>query len=147
MMVNQPDQATLPERDPSIRPSTRLIGMDEQTVRGRAQAMCDALVAGDVERAIADFSPELRRNLGEVLALLPLPARAAEIETLDHGGSGYRVVLRITGESDEAQVQTRWKDRDGSPTVVEASHLSRTAIEAETPEIEGEAGEDGAASS
>jgi hypothetical protein len=35
-------------------------------------------------------------------------------------------VLRLVGEADEVQVQTRWKDRDGAPTLVEASHLSRT---------------------
>ena len=44
----------------------------------------------------------------------------------------------MVGESDEVQVQTRWKDRDGSPTLVEASHLSRMervaepALDAET---------------
>ena len=43
--------------------------MDEQAVRARAQIMCDALAAGDIDRATGDFSPELRRNLGEVLAL------------------------------------------------------------------------------
>jgi hypothetical protein len=42
------------------------------------------------------------------------------------GGSSFVVVLRMVGETDEVQVQTRWKDRDGSPTLVEASHLSRT---------------------
>ena len=30
------------------------------------------------------------------------------------------------GETDEVELQTRWKDRDGEPTLVEASHLSRT---------------------
>jgi hypothetical protein len=104
--------------------------MDQDAVRERAQALCEALVAGDIERATADFSTELRRNLGEVIALLPLPASAAVVESVDHTGSGYTVVLRVTGETDEAQIQTRWKDRDGRPTVVEASHLSHTAIEA-----------------
>jgi hypothetical protein len=104
--------------------------MDQDAVRERAQALCEALVAGDIERATADFSTELRRNLGEVIALLPLPASAAAVESVDHAGSGYTVVLRVTGETDEAQIQTRWKDRDGRPTVVEASHLSHTAIEA-----------------
>ena len=100
--------------------------MDEQSVREHAQAMCDAIVAGDVDRAIADFSPELRRNLGEVLGLLPLPSREASIESVTQGGSSHVVVLRLVGESEEVQIQTRWKERDGRPTVVEASHLSRT---------------------
>jgi hypothetical protein len=106
--------------------------MDEADVRERAQAMCDALVAGDVDRAIADVSDELRRNLGEVIALLPLPASDVSIESIERSGPGFNVVLRLVGETDEAQVQTRWKDRDGGPTMVEASHLSRTVREAAT---------------
>jgi hypothetical protein len=102
--------------------------MNEEDVREHAQAMCDALVAGDVEGAIADFSEQLRRNLGEVLGLLPLPASEASIESVEHGASGYTVTLRVAGATEEVEVQTRWKDRDGEPTVVEASHLSRTAI-------------------
>ena len=94
--------------------------------------MCDAIVAGDVDRAITDFSPELRRNLGEVISLLPLPSKEAAVESIAHGGSSYVVVLRLTGESEEVQVQTRWKDRDGHPTVVEASHLSRTELAVES---------------
>jgi hypothetical protein len=109
--------------------------MDEASVRERARAMCDALIAGDVDRAIEDFSPELRRNLGEVLGLLPLPSHEAEIESVTQGGSSHVVVLRLTGETDEVQVQTRWKERDGRPTVVEASHLSRTELAAEAPAV------------
>ncbi len=101
--------------------------MDEPAVREHAQTMCDALVAGDVDRAMADVSDELRRNLGEVLALLPLPVTEAIIESVERGGSGFTVVMRLVGETDEVQIQTRWKDRDGQPRVVEASHLSRTA--------------------
>jgi hypothetical protein len=111
--------------------------MDEQAVRDRAGAMCDALVAGDVGRATQDFSHELRRNLGEVLNLLPLPAREANVESVDQGGAGYNVVIRIVGESEEVAVQTRWKDRDGQPTVVEAGHLSRTARPEPLTEEEG----------
>jgi len=119
--------------------------MDEQTVRERARNMCEAIVAGDVDTAIADASPELRRNLGEVIGLFPLPASEASIESIAQGGSSYVVVLRMVGESDEVQVQTRWKDRDGSPTLVEASHLSRTEriAEATTDADEGTDAEPG----
>jgi hypothetical protein len=100
--------------------------MDEPAVRERAQAFCDALAAGDVDRAIEAMSPELRRNVGEVLALLPLPANEVTIESVERGGAGYNVVVRLSGEIDEDLIQTRWKDRDGQPTIIEASHLSRT---------------------
>jgi len=100
--------------------------MDETAVREHARAFGDALAAGDIDRAIRDLSDELRRNLGEVLALFPLPATAVTVEAVDHSGSGYNVVLRLVGGTNEDRIQTRWKDRDGQPRIVEASHLSRT---------------------
>ena len=33
----------------------------------------------------------------------------------------------MAGEVDEVLIQTRWKDRDGVPKMVEASHLSSVA--------------------
>jgi hypothetical protein len=86
-------------------------------------------VRGDIEQATEAFSAELRRNLGEVIALLPLPATAASIGSIAHGGSSYVVVLELVGENETVQVQTRWKERDGRPTVIEASHLSRVELE------------------
>jgi hypothetical protein len=114
--------------------------MEEQDVRARAEAMCAALVSGDIGQATTDFSDELRRNLGEVIALLPLPATAASVESIERGGtSAYVVVLELVSESETVQVQTRWKERDGRPTVIEASHLSRI----ETEPAAGDEAEDG----
>lgn len=121
--------------------------MDEVLVREHAQAFADALVAGDVDRAITDFSKELRQNLGEVISLLPLPATSATIESVERSGSGDNVAIRVVGESEEILIQTRWKDRDDKPTIIELSHLTRTAIAAAAGEVleetegEGEAAE------
>jgi hypothetical protein len=114
--------------------------VDEVAVREHAQGFADALASGEIDRAIESFSPELRRNLGEVLALLPLPANEVAIDSVEHSGSGFNVVLRMAGETAEDMIQTRWKDRDGRPTIVEASHLSRTEREPEPAEagLEGE---------
>ena len=115
--------------------------MDIDIVRDRATAFCAALDAGDIEAATAFMSPELQRNLGEVIALLPLPTNESTVESVDHVGSGYNVVLRLLGETDEVELQTRWKDRDGEPTLVEASHVSsteRAAAVAEADTAEGE---------
>jgi len=119
--------------------------MDEPAVREHAQAFCDALVSGDVDRAIADFSEELKRNLGEVLALLPLPATEATIQSLEAGGAGYNVILRLVGESEEVEIQTRWKDRHGEPKIVETSHLSSVERVAQEAGAEADSGADGAA--
>lgn len=98
--------------------------MDPAIVRERADAFVDALQAGDMERATEDFSRELHANLGPTIALLPLPLTAAAVESVEVGGSGYVVMLRLTGDSGELLLQTRWKDRDGKPTIVEASHAA-----------------------
>ena len=105
--------------------------MDDQAVRTHAQAHLDALMAGDVDRAIEDLSEELRRNLGEVMAMLPLPLTSADVESVDRAGSGFTSILHLVGETTETRLETRWKDRDGRPTIVEASHLSQAAIEAD----------------
>ncbi len=102
--------------------------MDEQTVRDAAEVVCQAIVAGDVDRVIEQLSRELRQNIGEVVSLLPLPATSASVHSVEHGASAFVVVLRIVGEAEEVMIQTRWKERDGRPTIVEASHLSRTEL-------------------
>jgi hypothetical protein len=95
--------------------------MDEQTVRERATAHAEALKAGDVGRATQDMSSELQANLGEVMAMLPLPLTAASVESVEMTGTAYRAVLRLTGEMEETVLETRWKERDGQPTIVEVS--------------------------
>ena len=119
--------------------------MEEPQVRERAEAMCAALVTGDVGKATEDFSKELRQNLGEVVALLPLPATEATVDSIERGSSGFVVVLRLVGETEEVLLQTRWKERDDQPTLIELSHLSATekAIQSGELEPEAEPGDEG----
>ena len=119
--------------------------MEEPQVRERAEAMCAALVAGDVGQATEAFSKVLRQNLGEVVALLPLPATEATVDSIERGSSGFVVVLRLVGETEEVLLQTRWKERDDQPTLIELSHLSATekAIQSGELEPEAEAGDEG----
>ncbi len=119
--------------------------MEEPQVRERAEAMCAALVAGDVGQATEAFSKELRQNLGEVVALLPLPATEATVDSIERGSSGFVVVLRLVGETEEVLLQTRWKERDDQPTLIELSHLSATekAIQSGELEPEAEPGDEG----
>lgn len=115
--------------------------MDEQAVREHAQAQCDALLAGDIDGATAQLSNELRSNLGHVVALLPLPLTAATVDTVERTGTGYLAVLHLVGETDEVRLQTRWKDRDGRPTIVEVSHIVEAAQAAvEEAAAEGDSG-------
>jgi hypothetical protein len=98
--------------------------MDAQTVREHAESWCAALVEGDMTRAVDQLSRELQANAGQIVAILPLPLTEATVESVEVGGSGYVAMLRLVGENGEIELQTRWKDRDGTPTIVEASHVA-----------------------
>ncbi len=104
--------------------------MDQQIVRDRAEAFSAALVAGDMDQAAADLSRELSTNLGSLVAILPLPLTDATVELVEVGGSGYVAILHLVGEQAEIRLQTRWKDRDGRPTIVETSHVTESTPEA-----------------
>ena len=100
--------------------------MDEDTVREHADAFCAALVAGDIDLASQELSSELRSNLGQIVAMLPMPITQATIETVDRSASGFRLVLQLTTETSETRLETRWKERDDRPVIVEVSHLAET---------------------
>jgi len=119
--------------------------MDEQLIREHAQALCEALLAGDIGKASQAMSPELQRNLGPVVAMLPLPLTSARIESVEMTGTGFLAVLALEGESGASRLETRWKERDGQPTVVEASHVHEEP--AMSPSGSEEAEEDGAGES
>ena len=116
--------------------------MDEAAVRTSAAQFGDALVAGNVDAAIEHFSDELKRNLGEVVALLPLPATEVEIASVERGSSALVLQLHVVGETSEDELHTRWKDRDGTPRIVEISHLSR--VEREPAPLSDDEGDGGA---
>jgi hypothetical protein len=49
-------------------------------------------------------------------------------------------VLNLVGESGSIRLETRWKDRDGRPTIVEASHIPEAPPPPELEPAEGEEG-------
>ncbi len=112
--------------------------MDEQAVREHAQAHADALLAGDIGKAAESMSKELQHNLGPIVAMLPMPMTEASIESIESTPTGYKVVLHLVGEGGDLRLETRWKDRDGRPTIVEASrvHEERVELESEPDETE-----------
>ena len=118
--------------------------MTEDEVRERASAICAALVAGDVGQVVESLSDELKRNPGEVIAMLPLPALEATLGSVEGsgGGAAYLTMLDLTSETEHLELQVRWKDRGGEPRIVEVSHRSRRErLAEEAPE--GEEGEEG----
>jgi Zn-dependent alcohol dehydrogenase len=109
--------------------------MDERSVREHAQAHADALLAGDIGKAAEQMSKELHATLGPFAAMLPMPMTEASIESIESTPTGYKVVLHLVGEGDTLRLETRWKDRNGQPTIVEASRVHEELIE---PPVAGE---------
>ena len=107
--------------------------MNEDQVREASAAVGEALQSGDVGRVIEAMSDELKRNPGEVVALLPVPAREVNVASVESagGGASYVVLLEVSTESEHVELELRWKDRGGEPRIVEVSHRSRRAVEAE----------------
>jgi len=72
--------------------------------------------------------------------MLPLPLTEATVESVEMTMHGYRVVLHLVGEGDTLRLETRWKDRDGRPTIIEASrvHEEPVPMEAAAEPSEGE---------
>jgi hypothetical protein len=103
--------------------------MDEQAVREHAQATCAALLAGDIGKAAEQMSKELRSSLGPIVAMLPMPMTEASIESIESTPTGYKAVLHLVGEGDTLRLETRWKDRDGRPTIVEASRVHEEPVQ------------------
>jgi hypothetical protein len=74
-------------------------------------------------KAAEEMSKELRSNLGPFAAMLLMPMTEASIESIESTPTGYKVVLHLLGEGGDLHLETRWKDRDGRPTIVEASRV------------------------
>lgn len=100
------------------------MSLDEQTVRRDTESFLQSLRGGDVDQAAEQLSDELRTNLGQLVAMLPMPVTAASAESFERTGSGFRVVLTVTGETDTTRLETRWKERDDRAVIVEVSHLT-----------------------
>jgi hypothetical protein len=112
--------------------------MDEEAVREHAQAHADALLSGDIGKAAESMSRELQQSLGPIVSMLPMPMTEASIESIESTPTGYKVVLHLVGEGDTLRLETRWKDRDGRPTIVEASRVhEEPVVQVEEPD-EGE---------
>ena len=115
--------------------------MDEQAVREHAQATCEALLTGDIGKAAEQMSNEVRSNMGPIVSMLPMPMSEASIESVESTPTGYKIVLHLVGEGNELRLETRWKDREGRPTIVEASRVHEEPV-SEPVEVEAE-GEQG----
>ena len=91
--------------------------MDETTIREHVQRHADAVVAGDMETVIGDFSEELRPHAPQMAGLLPKPVTAAEVESLEVGDPTSVAHIRYDGDDASLTIRSEWQVVDGRPTI------------------------------
>ena len=133
----------LPPAEAALRRPLRPLELIGNTPMLDLSGLLGAVGERDIGKAAEEMSKELRSSLGPIVAMLPMPMTEASIESIESTPTGYKAVLHLVGEGDTLRLETRWKDRDGEPTLVEASHVSRTEraaaeADADADALEGE---------
>jgi hypothetical protein len=98
--------------------------MDGDKTREHVQAHADAVVRGDMDTVIADFSAELAPQVPELAKGLPRPVTAAEVLSLEIGDAVTVATIRYSGDSGELTLRTRWQDDTDHPLIVHIEPVS-----------------------
>jgi hypothetical protein len=98
--------------------------MDEATTRDHIQRHADAVVRGDMDAVVADFSKELQPRAPQILQALPQPVTNAEVLRVDIGDPGSAALIRYSGSSSAVTVRSVWQEEGGRPVIVQAEPAS-----------------------
>jgi hypothetical protein len=92
--------------------------MNETKARECIQAHADAVVSGDFDHVIADFSEALRPQAPEIAKLLPQPVESAEVVSVESGADEAVAQIRYTGAGRDVTIRSYWQEQDGTPRIV-----------------------------
>jgi hypothetical protein len=98
---------------------------EQEKTRSHIQERADAVVRGDMETVVADFSKELRPDVPQLAQALAQPVTSAEVLGVEVGDRESVARIRYSGDSGEVIIQTQWREVDGRPAIVHAE-LART---------------------
>jgi hypothetical protein len=94
--------------------------MDENTTRSCIQAHADAVVRGDMDHVVSDFTEELRPQVPEIAKELPQPVTSAEVLGIELGDDTSYARIKYSGADKELTIRSHWQDVDGRPQIVGA---------------------------
>ncbi len=94
--------------------------MDEQQTRDRIEQHADAVVRGDMDAVVGDFTEGLRPHVPEIAKALPEPVTSAEVLGLDIGETESVAMIRYSGDTGEVTIRSRWQDEGGRAVIVHA---------------------------
>ena len=94
--------------------------MDDQQTRDHISQHADAVVRGDMDAVIADFTEVLQPHVPEIAKALPQPVTSADVLSVEVGDSESVAMIRYSGEAGEVTIRSRWQDEGGRPVIVHA---------------------------
>jgi len=92
--------------------------MDERTTRDHVQQHADAVVNGDMDAVLADFSEELRPQVPEIVKVLPQPVTSAVVLSVEIDDPVTVALIRYSGETSAVTVRSEWAEEGGRPVIV-----------------------------
>jgi hypothetical protein len=93
--------------------------MDDAKAREAIQAHADAVVAGNFDHVIADFTEELRPQAPQIAQVLPRPVESAEVLSIDGGEDELVAHIKYSGAGKDATIRSHWREEaDGTPRIV-----------------------------
>jgi hypothetical protein len=94
--------------------------MDEQQTRDIIDQHADAVVRGDMDTVVADFTEGLQPHVPEIAKALPQTVTEAEVQSVDVGESETVARIRYSGDAGDVTIRTRWRDEGGRAVIVHA---------------------------
>ena len=94
--------------------------MDDQQTRDQIEQHAAAVVRGDMDAVVADFTAGLRPHVPEIARALPQPVTSADLLSVDVGSTESVAMIRYSGQSGGVTVRSRWQDEGGRAVIVHA---------------------------
>jgi hypothetical protein len=94
--------------------------MDDQQTRDHISQHADAVVRGDRDAVVADFTQSMRPHVPQIAQALPLPVTAAEVLSIDVGDTETVAMICYSGAPGDVTIRSRWQDEGGRPVIVHA---------------------------
>jgi hypothetical protein len=94
--------------------------MDDQQTRDQIKMHADAVVRGDMDAVVADFTEALQPHVPEIGKALPQPVTSADVLSVDIGDSECIAMIKYSGDTSEVTIRSRWQDEGGRAVIVHA---------------------------
>ena len=96
--------------------------MDQGLVQRHADAHAQAVVDGNMDRALEDLTDAAKAGIGAVAGELPNPVKSAAVTSLTaESADRYIALIRYAGDEKATTVRSIWEPVSGIPLITEAT--------------------------